>query len=65
MNPMQAMDLISKNLARLSGTREDHAILMQAEGIVRQAVMKAGNVKAVESLPETKEEKSAEGQSPN
>jgi hypothetical protein len=54
MTPMQAMDMISKNIARLSGTREDHAILMQAETIVKAALMKSGNVPPVAPAPEVK-----------
>lgn len=38
MTPIEAFNLLSANIARLSGTRQDHAILMQAEWIVRQAL---------------------------
>lgn len=48
MTPHQALDLISQNIARLSGSRQDHAILMNAEFIVRQAL---GNAPAVQAVP--------------
>lgn len=43
MSPLQALDLLSANIGRLSGTREDHAVLLRAEGIVREALLKLGN----------------------
>lgn len=68
MNPLEAMDLISRNIARLSGTREDHQILQQAESVVRAAVMKSmGNVKAVGGGKKSKDAptEKTEGQSGN
>lgn len=69
MNPLEAMDLLSRNIARLSGTREDHAILQQAEQVVRVAVMKSmGNVKAVGGGKKNKDaptEKESNGPSGN
>lgn len=50
MTPLQALDLISNNIARLTGTRNDHAILLRAEQVIRETLIKSGNgPRAVES----------------
>ena len=55
MTPLQALELISKNIARLTGSRNDHAVLMRAEAVIREALMKVGNgPHAVEMQEDTK-----------
>lgn len=43
MKPIEALNLISQQLSRMSGTRQDHATLLQAEAVLREVVLMAGN----------------------